>query len=128
MSARLKIEAQVATQIVDAAIAVHRELGPGLLESAYQGCLEYELRSRGLRVVREMSMPVVYRNVKIDCGYRIDLVVEDLIIIEIKSVDGLAPIHTAQLLTYLKLSGLKLGFLMNFNVQLMEDGLKRIIH
>ncbi len=119
---------QVATQIVDAAIAVHRELGPGLLESAYQGCLEYELRSRGLRVVREMSMPVVYRNVKIDCGYRIDLVVEDLIIIEIKSVDGLAPIHTAQLLTYLKLSGLKLGFLMNFNVQLMKDGLKRIIH
>ena len=119
---------QVATQIVDAAIAVHRELGPGLLESAYQGCLEYELRSRGLRGVREMSMPVVYRNVKIDCGYRIDLVVEDLIIIEIKSVDGLAPIHTAQLLTYLKLSGLKLGFLMNFNVQLMKDGLKRIIH
>ena len=119
---------KVASQIVDAAIAVHRELGPGLLESAYQGCLEYELLSRGLRVVREVSMPVVYRNVTIDCGYRLDLVVEDSIIIEIKSVDGLAPIHTAQLLTYLKLSGLKLGFLMNFNVQLMKDGLKRIIH
>jgi GxxExxY protein len=117
-----------ASEIVDAAIQVHRELGPGLLESAYETCLEFELRDRGISVERQKALPVTYRGVQLDAGYRLDLLIESSIIIEVKAVDSLSGIHQAQLLTYLRLSGLQLGFLMNFNVRLMKDGLKRVVH
>ena len=112
--------------VLGAAIAVHRELGPGLLESAYEACLEYELLDRGVRVQRQKELPVVYRDVRIDCGYRIDLLVDDTIIVELKAVDRLLPIHEAQLMSYLKLSGRRLGLLINFNVKLLKDGIKRL--
>lgn len=119
---------EIARQIVDAAIKVHRALGPGLLESAYQQCLAYELRRRGLNVECAVSMPVLYESIKIDTGYRADMVVENCIIIENKTVDQLAPIHEAQLLTYLKLSKLHIGFLINWNVTLLKYGLKRVVN
>jgi len=119
---------EVARQIVDAAIKVHRALGPGLLESAYQKCLEYELRKRGLRVECEVLQPVIYEDVKIDAGYRIDMLVEDCVIIENKTVEKLLPIHQAQLLTYLKLRDCRLGFLLNWNVPLMKQGIKRMVN
>lgn len=119
---------EIARQIVDAAIKVHRALGPGLLESAYQQCLAYELRRHGLNVECEVSMPVLYESIKIDTGYRADMVVENCIIIENKTVDQLAPIHEAQLLTYLKLSKLHIGFLINWNVTLLKYGLKRVVN
>ena len=119
---------EVSGQIVDAAMRVHSALGPGLLESAYQGCLAYELRNRGLKAVAEVSLPVVYESTKIDVGYRIDLLLEDVVIVELKSVDKIAPIHEAQLLTYLKLSGKRLGLLLNFNVVHMKDGIKRMVN
>jgi GxxExxY protein len=115
-------------EIINAAIKVHTVLGPGLLESAYQGCLVHELRNRGLRVATEVELPVFYEGAKIDVGYRLDIVVEELIILELKSVDRLIPIHTAQLLSYLKLSGKQLGLLLNFNVMRMKDGIKRVVH
>jgi len=115
-----------AKDIVDAAIKVHKALGPGLLESAYQQCLAYELRQRGRKVQTELIVPIVYENQKIDAGYRLDMLVEDLIIVENKTVDALMPIHMAQLLTYLKLKDCKLGFLLNWNVKLMKDGIKRV--
>lgn len=118
---------RVATEIVDAAYKVHSELGPGLLESAYEICLEHELTKRGLTVQRQVSLPVVYDSIEIDAGYRLDLVVEDSVVIELKSVDALLQIHVAQVLTYLKLGGYKLGFLMNFNVTRIKDGVKRIV-
>lgn len=119
---------EIARQIVDAAIKVHRALGPGLLESAYQQCLAYELRRHGLNVECEVSMPVLYESIKIDTGYRADMVVENCIIIENKTVDQLAPIHEAQLLTYLKLSKLHIDFLINWNVILLKYGLKRVVN
>ena len=119
---------EVARQIVDAAIKVHRALGPGLLESAYQKCLEYELRKRGLRVECEVLQPVIYEDVKIDAGYRIDMLVEGCVIIENKTVEKLLPIHQAQLLTYLKLRDCRLGFLLNWNVPLMKQGIKRMVN
>jgi GxxExxY protein len=119
---------EVARQIVDAAIKVHRALGPGLLESAYQKCLAYELRKRGSRVECEVSQPVIYEDVKIDAGYRIDMLVEDCVIIENKAVEKLLPIHQAQLLTYLKLRDCRLGFLLNWNVPLMKYGIKRMVN
>lgn len=119
---------QIATVIVDAAIKVHRTLGPGLLESAYQHCLAYELRKRGLQVKCELVLPVVYDGQQIDAGYRIDMLVEDCIIIENKTVDQLLPIHKAQLLTYLKLRDCRLGFLLNWNVKLMKHGIKRMVN
>lgn len=119
---------EVARQIVDAAIKVHRALGPGLLESAYQKCLDYELRKRGLRVECEVLQPVIYEDVKIDAGYRIDMLIEDCIIIENKTVEKLLPIHQAQLLTYLKLRDCRLGFLLNWNVPLMKQGIKRMVN
>jgi GxxExxY protein len=119
---------EVARQIVDAAIKVHRALGPGLLESAYQKCLAYELRKRGLRVECEVSQPVIYEDVRIDAGYRIDMLVEDCVIIENKTVEKLLPIHQAQLLTYLKLRDCRLGFLLNWNVPLMKQGIKRMVN
>jgi GxxExxY protein len=119
---------QVATIIVDAAIRVHRALGPGLLESAYQHCLAYELRKRGLQVECEVLLPIVYDDQKIDAGYRIDMLVENCIVIENKTVDQLLPIHEAQLLTYLKLRDCRLGFLLNWNVKLMKHGIKRMVN
>jgi len=117
---------QLTDQVICSAIRVHRELGPGLLESTYEACLEYELLQAGLRVERQKTLPVTYRGVDIECGYRLDLVVENQLVLELKSVEKLMPIHRAQLLSYLKLSGMKLGFLLNFNVNLMKDGLVRI--
>ncbi len=114
--------------IIGAAIAVHRELGPGLLESAYEACLEFELIDRGYRVERQKELPVVYRSVKVDCGYRLDLLVEDKIVIELKSVDALAPIHEAQLISYLKLSGKPIGLLINFNVTQLTKGIRRRVN
>jgi GxxExxY protein len=117
---------QIATQLVDAMLAVHRELGPGLLESTYQACLAHELRLRGIEVRCEVELPVHYRGLRIDVGYRIDMLVADCIPVENKSVQALAPIHEAQLLTYLRLSGRRLGFLVNWNVPLIKDGIKRM--
>ncbi len=116
---------EISGHIGDAAMKVHTALGPGLLESAYEGCLFHELSRRGLRVTKQVGLPVVYEGVQIDVGYRIDLLVEDLVIVEIKSVEALAPVHEAQLLTYMKLSGRKLGLLINFNVLHLKDGIKR---
>ena len=109
-------------------MAVHRELGPGLLESTYEVCLAYELAKRGLAVERQKELPVKYRGVKLDCGYRIDLLVEDKVIVELKAVERLEPIHIAQVLSYLKLSGCNVGLLINFNVKLLKDGIRRLIN
>ncbi|OGV82533.1 MAG: GxxExxY protein, partial [Lentisphaerae bacterium RIFOXYA12_64_32] len=114
-------------QILGSAIAVHRALGPGLLESAYEACLAFELLERRLRVERQASLPVVYRGVRIDCGYRLDLVVEAMVVVEIKAVERILPVHEAQILTYLKLSGLSIGLLLNFNVPMMKDGIRRFV-
>ena len=127
MKTRDEIE-QIAKQIVDAMVTVHRELGPGLLESTYQACLAHELRSRGVEVRREVVLPVRYRGLEIEAGYRIDVLVSDCIVVENKSVQAIAPIHEAQLLTYLKLSGHRLGFLVNWNVPLIKDGIKRMVN
>jgi GxxExxY protein len=113
--------------VIGAAIKVHRELGPGLLESAYEACLEYELLDQGYRVERQKELPVRYRGALVDCGFRIDLLVNERIILELKAVDRLEKIHEAQVHTYLRLTGLHLGLLMNFNVVRMVDGLKRIV-
>jgi GxxExxY protein len=118
---------QITYEIIGAAYKVHSELGPGLLESAYEVCLEYELIKQGFNVERQKVLPVVYDGIGLDAGYRIDLLVEDAVIIELKAVDELVPIHQAQLMTYLKLSKHKLGLLMNFNVTDMKKGIKRII-
>ena len=118
----------VGAAIVDAAIQVHRALGPGLLESAYQACLAYELRKRGHEVVTELVLPVMYDGQRIEAGYRIDMLVDDCVIVENKALDGLLPIHEAQILTYLKLRNCRLGFLLNWNVKLMKNGLKRMVN
>lgn len=117
----------ISYQIIGAAFKVHKELGPGLLESTYEVCLEYELSLAGFLVERQKILPVIYRDIELDAGYRIDLLVEKQIILEIKTVDEIVPKHKAQLMTYLKLSGLKLGLLMNFNVHDMKKGLSRVI-
>jgi GxxExxY protein len=114
-------------QIVDAGMQVHKELGPGLLESAYETCLAFELESRGLVVRRQVVLPVVYRGLTLDAGYKLDLLVEEQIILEIKAIDALTRVHEAQILTYLKLSGHRVGFLMNFKVALFKDGLRRFV-
>lgn len=121
-------ENEIATQVFNAALKVHKALGPGLLESAYQECLRFELASSGLRVEKEKPLPLVYQDIKMETGYRVDLMVENKFITEIKSVECLTDVHTAQVLTYLKLSKCKLGFLINFNVSLLKNGVKRIIH
>ena len=113
--------------IIGAAIEVHRLLGPGLLESAYEECLARELTLRGLQFERQKPIPVVYKDVKLECGYRIDLLVEGRIVVELKAVDALAPIHEAIILTYLKLSERPLGLLINFNVPVLKDGIRRFI-
>ena len=117
-----------ARQIVHAAVKVHKALGPGLLESVYQKCLAYELEKSGLKVQCELPLPVHYNEIKIEAGFRADMIVEDAVIIENKTVDKIAPIHEAQLLTYMKLAKLKLGFLLNWNVPLMKDGIKRMVN
>jgi GxxExxY protein len=114
-------------RVVDAALEVHRQLGPGLLESAYQHCLAHELALRGIAFTQEQALPVVYKETKLECGYRMDFVVEGQILVEVKSVEALAPIHQAQVLTYLRLSGLKVGLLINFNEHLLKNGLRRLV-
>jgi GxxExxY protein len=123
----LDLENQIGDQIVDAAILIHRTLGPGLLESAYQQVLTYELQSRGLKVENEVAVPVSFKEQVIQIGYRIDMLVNNAVIIENKTVEHILPIHQAQLLTYLKLSGCKLGYLLNWNVVLMKYGIKRMV-
>lgn len=114
-------------RIIGCIYKVHSELGPGLLESTYEVCLEHELLKAGLSVERQKALPVIYDELKLDAGYRVDLLVNNQVILELKAVDEIAPIHTAQVMTYLKLSGLKLGLLLNFNVKDMKKGIKRII-
>ena len=119
---------RIAKQIVHAAINVHKSLGPGLLESAYQRCLAHELERSGLVVQCEVPVPIHYGDVKIDAGFRADMIVQHSVIIENKTVDQIAPIHEAQLLTYLKITGMNLGFLLNWKVTLMKDGIKRMVN
>jgi GxxExxY protein len=118
---------RVAHEIVDAAFKIHSKLGPGLLESAYQAFMVYELEKRGLAVAKEVPLPVVYEEVRLDLGYRIDLIVNDCVLVELKAVEKLHPIHEAQMLTYLKLTGKRLGLLINFNTKLIKDGIKRMV-
>lgn len=118
---------QLTGQVIGAAIEVHKTLGPGLLESVYEECLCHELNIRHIPYKRQQAFSVDYKGIKIDCGYRIDLLVSDLVIFELKSVDSLQPIHEAQLLTYLKLTALRVGLLINFNVRVLKEGIKRLI-
>jgi len=119
-------ENEVARQIVDAAFAIHSSLGPGLLESVYEAVLAYELEKRGLRAVRQQAIPVIWQGTRIEVGFRADLVVEDLVIVEVKASEATAPVHRKQLLTHLRLAGKRLGLLINFNVALIKDGITRI--
>jgi GxxExxY protein len=119
---------KIASAIVHSAIAVHKALGPGLLESVYQECLSYELKNKGLKVRCEVPIPVRYREIRLDTGFRADMLIEECVLIENKTVEQIAPIHEAQLLTYLKLSGIKLGFILNWNVVLMRKGIRRMVN
>ena len=122
------IEDEISRKIIGCAIEVHKQLGPGLLESAYQECLYYELIEAGFNVRKEKPMPIVYKEIKLDHGYRIDLLVEEKVVIEIKTVEFLNDVHTAQVLTYLKLGNYKLGLLLNFHVSVLKNGIKRLIN
>ena len=119
---------QLSSKIIGAAIEVHKTLGPGLLESTYEECLCHELDLQGLKYDRQINLPVHYKDKKLDCGYRVDVIVERSVILELKAVDAILPIHKAQLLTYLKLSNVQLGLLLNFNISLMRDGVHRIVN
>jgi len=119
---------EITEKIIGCAIEVHRHLGPGLLESAYEECTCHEIAELGLRLQRQIPLPVIYKGVRLDCGYRMDTVVEDLVVIEFKTVEKLLPVHEAQLLSYLKLSGLSVGLLINFHVPVLKDGLRRIVN
>ncbi|PQJ73845.1 GxxExxY protein [Polaribacter gangjinensis] len=121
-------ENELSNIIIGCAIEVHKQLGPGLLESAYQECLYFELKNKGLEVIKEKPMPIIYKEVKLDHGYRIDLLVENKVVIEIKLVEMFTDVHTAQVLKYLKLGNYKLGLLLNFQVTTLKNGLKRIIN
>ncbi|WP_347839521.1 GxxExxY protein [uncultured Draconibacterium sp.] len=121
-------ENDISGKIIGCAIEVHKTLGPGLLESAYEECLFYELKAAGLAVERQKPLPVVYKEVKLEAGYRIDLLVERKVVVELKAVEVLNDVHTAQVLTYLKLSGCKLGLLMNFNVYRLSEGIRRLVN
>ena len=121
-------ENEISKIIIGKAIEVHKALGPGLLESAYQECLYYELNEEGLNVEKQKPMPIVYKDVKLDHGYRIDLLVEDKVVIELKTVDALIDVHEAQILTYLKLGDYKLGLLINFKVSLLKNGIRRFVN
>ena len=118
---------KLSNQIIGCAIEVHKNLGPGLLESTYEQCLAYELKRANISFKRQHPLPVEYKGVKLDCGYRIDMLINNSVIVELKSVDNILPIHQAQLLTYMKLSGVGIGLLMNFNVQYMKNGIKRMV-
>ena len=119
---------QLTEQILKCAFSVHSALGPGLLESAYEECLYYELLQSGLKVEKQKALPLVYREVKLDAGYRIDLLVENSVVVEIKSIEAFTDVHIAQVLTYLKLSGCKIGLLLNFNVTSLKNGIKRLVN
>ena len=119
---------KISEAIIGAAIEVHRALGPGLLESTYEVCLIHQLSKSGFKVEQQKPIPVKYKEVTLDCGYRIDLLVEDAVVVELKAIDALAPIHEAQLLTYLKLADLKLGLLINFNVKILKQGIRRLVN
>jgi GxxExxY protein len=118
----------ITSAVIEAAMTVHGELGPGLLESAYEACLAYELMCRKLTIQRQVPLPIEYRGVALDVAYRVDLLVEDQVVVEIKAVDRIAPIHVAQLLSYLKLGGRKLGLVLNFNTPHMRDGIRRVVN
>ena len=118
---------ELSNKVIGCAIEVHRNLGPGLLESTYKQCLAHELKIEGMPFKLQFPLPVEYKGIKLDCGYRIDLLVANILIVELKSVENVLPIHQAQLLTYMKLSGIKIGLLMNFNVKYMKDGIKRMV-
>lgn len=120
-------ENEITNCIIGSAIEVHKKLGPGLLESAYQQCLFYELKQEGLIVEMEKPMPIVYKEIKIDHGYRMDLLVENKVVVELKTVEAFTPVHTAQVITYLKLGGYKIGLLINFHVTVLKNGIKRIV-
>jgi GxxExxY protein len=119
---------EITESVIGAAIAVHRELGPGLLESAYEACLAYELNEQKLKVERQKNLPVIYRGVQLDCGYRLDFLVEDRVVVEVKAVNKLEPIHEAQIISYLKLSGCKAGLLINFKVKILKQGIRRFVN
>jgi len=119
---------KITETIIGSSINIHRELGPGLLESAYEACLVYDLTKTGLKVEQQKPLPITYRGIKLDCAYRIDLLVDNLVIVEIKSLDNILPIHKVQLLSYLRLSDIKLGLLINFNVDVLKDGIVRIVN
>ena len=121
-------ENEISNIIIGSAIEVHKQLGPGLLESAYQECLAYELKQKGLNVLREVPMPIVYKEIKLDHGYRLDLLVNSKVVVEIKSVEFISDIHEAQLLTYLKLGNFKLGLLLNFHTTVLKNGIKRMVN
>jgi GxxExxY protein len=118
---------EITQKIIGAAIEVHKSIGPGLLESAYEECLAHEMRIRGLNFQRQVPLPVAYKGVTLDCGYRLDFVVETVVVVELKAVESLQPIHEAQVLTYLKLGGWTVGLLINFNVPVLRDGIKRVV-
>jgi GxxExxY protein len=119
---------EITQKIIAAAISAHRELGPGLMESAYEACMAYEMADQNLKFERQKALPIIYRGVQLDCGYRIDLIVEEEIVVELKAVERLEPIHEAQLLSYLKLSGCEVGLLINFNVKVLKHGIRRLVN
>ena len=121
-------ENEIGKIVVDCAFKVHQELGPGLLESTYEACLIYELKKAGLNVISQMALPVIYKDVKLEVGYRIDIMANNKVIIENKSVEALNDIHLAQIITYLKLSNCKLGYLINFNVKYFKEGIRRVVN
>lgn len=119
---------EISGKIIELAIKVHRALGPGMLEGAYEICLMHELVKNGFRVQSQVTLPIIYDGVRLDAGYRIDLLVEDCVIVELKAIEKLMPVHEAQLLSYLRMSDLKLGLLINFNVRLLRDGVRRVVN
>jgi GxxExxY protein len=121
------VDTELTGRVIGLGIEVHRHLGPGLLESAYEECLAHELSEAGLQFRRQAEVPVIYKSVRLDCGYRIDLIVENSLILELKAVEKITPLHEAQLLTYLRLSGIRHGLIMNFNTPVLKDGLRRIV-
>jgi GxxExxY protein len=121
-------ENEISKIVFDSALKVHKALGPGLLESAYEECLVYELKKTDLKIEKQKPLPLIYENIKLEIGYRVDIIIENKFIIEIKSVDAINDVHLAQILTYLKLSNCKLGMLINFNVTLIKNGIKRVIN
>ncbi len=117
----------ITREIIGSAIEVHKQLGPGLLESAYEECLVYELQQKGYKIERQKPIPIIYKEIKLDYGYRIDILVENKVLLELKSIDAIAPVHEAQILTYMKFSNIKIGLLINFNVTVLKNGLKRYV-